>query len=125
MDLTLQVGSLVGIFYHLTMGTQLNHNSRGADITAFFDSLVGRQERFVLYQLEPAGMVHQRITGNTCFRVISLGKAAVDDQQFPVRLNRILSLDGTYRHMTIDDVAMYTRHSELIQQPVTYLLFFT
>ena len=89
MNLALQVGAFIGIFHHLAVRAQLDHNRGGTDITAFLDCLVGRQERFVLHQLETAGMINQRITGNTGLGMVRSGETAVDNQQLAVCLDRV------------------------------------
>ena len=81
MDLALQVGAFVGILYHLTVGTQFHYDRGGTDITPLFDGLVGRQERLMLHQLETAGVIHQRITGNPRFGMVRPRETTVDHQR--------------------------------------------
>ena len=114
MDLLLQVHSLVCILDHLAMGVQLHDDGGGADVLAFLDGLVGRQEWFVLHELEATRMVDQGITGNACLRVVGLGEASVNDKQFAVRFDRILTLDGAYGDMPVDDVAVLAGDAEFV-----------
>ena len=68
----------------------------------------------MLHELEATRMVDQGITGNACLRVVGLGEASVNDKQFAVRFDRILTLDGAYGDMPVDDVAVLAGDAEFV-----------
>ena len=76
----------------------------------------------MLHQLESTGMIDQGITGNACLRVVRTREAAINHQHLPIGLDRILTLHGAYRHMAVDDMAMSSLHTKLIQDLITNLL---
>ena len=115
MDLLLQVRSLICVLDHLAVRVQFDDDGGRADVLALLDGLVGRQERLVLHKLEAARMVDQGITGYTCFWVVGFGEAAVDDKQFAIRLDRVLSFDRADGNMSVDDVAVLAGNAELVQ----------
>ena len=78
MDLLLQVRPLVCVLDHLAVGVQFDDDGGRTDVFALLDGLVGRQERFVLYQLETAGVIDQRIAGNPSLRMIGFLEPAID-----------------------------------------------
>ena len=111
VDLLLQVRSLICVLDHLAVRVQFDDDGGRADVLA----LVGRQERLVLHKLEAARMVDQGITGYTCFWVVGFGEAAVDDKQFAIRLDRVLTFDRADGDMSVDDVAVLAGNAELVQ----------
>ena len=115
VDLLLQVRSLICVLDHLAVRVQFDDDGGRADVLALLDGLVGRQERLVLHKLEAARMVDQGITGYTCFWVVGFGEAAVDDKQFAIRLDRVLSFDRADGNMSVDDVAVLAGNAELVQ----------
>lgn len=115
VDLLLQVCSLICVLDHLAVRVQFDDDGGRADVLALLDGLVGRQERLVLHKLEAARMVDQGITGYTCFWVVGFGEAAVDDKQFAIRLDRVLTFDRADGDMSVDDVAVLAGNAELVQ----------
>ena len=77
----------------------------------------------MLYQLESARMVYQCISGNSGFRMIRFRESSVYDHHLAVCFYRILTLDGFYGYMPVDDMAVCSYHAELVQQHVTYFFF--
>ena len=54
--------------------------------------------------------------------MIRTGETAIDYQHLAIRLNGILTLIGTDRDMSVDDMRMWPRlHAELFKNAVTHL----
>ena len=54
--------------------------------------------------------------------MIRTGETAIDYQHLAIRLNGILTLIGTDRDMSVDDMPMHTGHPKLIQYLITNFL---
>ena len=64
-------------------------------------------------------MIHQRISGNACLRLVSFREPAVNHQQLAVCLDGFLALDGLHRYVAVDDMRMRPRDAKLRQNVVT------
>ena len=115
LDLTDKLASLIGILHHDSLRAEFHNLGSRLDVLTLFDGLLHGGERLVLYQLESAVVVFQSIAGDTCFQVISLGEATVDDHQLAIRFDRVLALQGLDRDMAVDDVAVLALHTEFVQ----------
>ena len=92
------------------------------DVGTLLDGIFGTGKRFVLYQLETTGMVYQRVAGDTRLVVVCLGETTVYHHQLAVCLDRVLTLQGAYRYVTIDDMAVRSGNAKLIHDMVYHLL---
>ena len=58
----------------------------------------------MLYELETAAVIYERIASDTCLFVIRFGETTVDDHEFSVGLDGIFAFSGVYRHVAVDDM---------------------
>ena len=84
VDLGLKLAPLVGVAHALAVVRQL-YDLRGADdVVGRCDGFLRGGERFVLDQLESAGVVDKGVSGYAGGAVIGLGEPSVNYQQTPV-----------------------------------------
>ena len=97
------------------------HNLRARlDVRSVANGLFGAGEGFVLYELESAAVIDQRISGNAGGLVVGAGEAAVNHHQLSASLAGILATGNVYGNVAVDDVAICALRSESIQNAVAH-----
>ena len=74
----------------------------------------------MLYELESAAVIDQRISGNAGGLVVGAGEAAVNHHQLSASLAGILATGNVYGNMAVDDVTICALRSESIQNTVAH-----
>ncbi len=67
-------------------------------------------------------MIHEREACDARRGVVCLREAAVDHHQFSVGPYRFFSFAHLHRHMAVDDVAVFARNAELVENHVAHIL---
>ena len=74
----------------------------------------------MLNELKSAGVIYQRVAGDTRFGLIGLGEAAVNHHELAAGLDGILTLDGLDGHVAVDDVTVLALNAELVKNHVNH-----
>lgn len=91
---------------------------KGDNIGPSHNGIGGGGERFVLNKVEAFAVVDECIAGDAGGAVIGVGKAAVDDKEASVGLDRVLALSSTHGDVAIDNVAVTALDAEMIEDVV-------
>ena len=65
-------------------------------------------------------MVDEGVAGNAGFGLVGFGESAVDNHHFAVGFDGLLALQRPHWHVTVDDVAVLTFHSKLVEDVVAH-----
>lgn len=105
----------VGVAYKESVFARFEYGHLGMNVAARFDRLFHGVERFVRAQFQTVRIVDERIACDARLFVVRLAETAVDDDQFPLRLDgalAVLFLDG---NVTVDDMAVFSVNAEIAQ----------
>ena len=120
-DLSAEFLALVCISHPHAMGREFNQLRSGLDVETTLDGVLCTGKRFVLDELEAAAVVNERIACNARLIVISLGETAVDNHQFAISFDGVLTFGNMDGYVTIDDMAIRSFDTEGVEDAVANL----
>ena len=118
MNPLLDLPARVGVRHSQPVEGPLHHHGLGMDIGFCTHGLLHGNEGIMGHQKQAIGIVYKGIARNSRHLLVGLGKAAVDDKELAVALDRSLALRYLDRHMAVDDVGIFRVEAELRQNPV-------
>ena len=65
-------------------------------------------------------MIDQGVARNTRLAMIRLGESSIDDHQFAIGFDGVLTFGGMDGNVAVDDVAVGACHTECIKDAVAY-----
>ena len=94
------------------------------DVALLLNRRLRRFKRLVRHQNQPIGIRNQRIPRNPRLLLVSLGKSAVNDHDLAAALHWVLPVLTLDRDMAVDDMSVFLRQPEFLQNSVHHVLLF-
>ena len=98
--------------------------SVGYNITFFRYCLLLGCKRLMCRQHQAIRIVDQRISGNSCYFLISFAESSINNNYFPIAFDRTLTIPLMHRNMSIDDMAGFRIQSKFPYHSIYYFFIF-
>ena len=122
MDRLFDLRSSVRVGYADPGIARLQNHGIGENIRFMQYSRLRRFKRLMGHKAHSVGISHQRVTGDSRFSLVCLGKTAIDNEQLSAAFDRRLPFFQLHRNMSVHNMGMLAVQPELFQDFIDHIL---